>query len=43
MQLIEKIKGLRFGNGTNTWKLWDEVHRDAHFLCHLALLLHRTG
>lgn len=32
MQLIEKTNGLRFGNGKNCWKLWGEVHRDAHFL-----------
>lgn len=38
MKLIEKLNGLRNGNGTNCWKLWDEVRRDAHFLCHLALV-----
>lgn len=38
MQLIEKVAGLRFSNETNRWKLWDEVHRDAHFLWHLAAL-----
>lgn len=36
MQLIEKAADLRFGNGTNCWKLWDEGHRNAHFLWHLA-------
>lgn len=38
MKLIEKLNGLRYGNGTNCWELWDEVHRDAHFLWHLALV-----
>lgn len=42
MQLIERVAGLRFGNGTNCWKLWDEVHRDAHFLRHLAAVWHRS-
>lgn len=39
MQLIEKINGLRFDNGANCWKLWDEVHRDAHFLMSLGISL----
>ena len=41
MQLIEKVTGLRFVNGINCWKLWVEVRRDAHFLWHLAAVLHR--